>query len=47
MTFAACLAGGFVFTPLHKEKRLWQQKYRLGGSTGQSDWSDPSSHMAM
>ena len=36
-----------IFDGLTRGKDYTAQVRALGGSTGQSDWSDPSSHMAM
>jgi hypothetical protein len=36
-----------IFNGLTRGKDYTAQVRALGGSTGQSDWSDPSSHMAM
>jgi hypothetical protein len=36
-----------VFGGLTRGKDYTVEVRALGGSTGQSDWSDPSSHMAM
>ncbi|HYX29674.1 MAG TPA: fibronectin type III domain-containing protein [Pyrinomonadaceae bacterium] len=36
-----------IFNGLQRGKDYTVQVRALGGSTGQSDWSDPSSHMAM
>ena len=36
-----------VFNRLTRGKEYTVQVRALGGSTGQSDWSDPSTHMAM
>jgi hypothetical protein len=36
-----------IFNGLTPGKTYTIQVRALGGSTGQSDWSDPSSHMAM
>jgi hypothetical protein len=36
-----------IFDGLSPGKTYTVQVRALGGSTGQSDWSDPSSHMAM
>jgi hypothetical protein len=36
-----------IFEGLTPGKNYTAQVRALGGSTGQSDWSDPSSHMAM
>src|SRR5205085_9974249 len=36
-----------IFEGLTPAKNYAAQVRALGGSTGQSDWSDPSSHMAM
>ena len=36
-----------VFSGLTRGKDYTAQVRALGGSTGQSDWSDPSTHMAM
>jgi hypothetical protein len=36
-----------IFNGLTRGKDYTVQVRALGGSTGQSDWSDPSSHMAM
>jgi len=36
-----------IFAGLTRGKDYTAQVRALGGSTGQSDWSDPSTHMAM
>lgn len=36
-----------IFDGLAREKDYTQPVRALGGSIGQSDWSDPSSHLAM
>ena len=36
-----------VFNGLLRGKEYTVQVRALGGTTGQSDWSDPSTHMAM
>ena len=36
-----------IFSGLTRGKDYTAEVRALGGSTGESDWSDPSSHMAM
>ena len=36
-----------ALTGVTRGKEYTEQIRALGGSTGQSDWSDPSTHMAM